>query len=158
MGSIDEVTWQVLTVLLTLLGLVGSVLLWRARGPASGLRGVAWSLLPVAFLLTGTWRLVWEIGDAVSSWAVRFVFSPVVWLGIAVAGTSVALFFVAARLRTRGHGATSGRSRRTSKLESGQGAASLPPAGSKPAATLQNKSVDDDMAEIEAILKKRGIS
>ena len=36
-----------------------------------------------------------------SSWAVRLVFSPVVWAGVVVAGVSVALFAVSGFLRRR---------------------------------------------------------
>ena len=86
MDSIDSSTWQALGLTLTVVGLLLSVLLWRRRGPASGLRGVAWALLPAAAGLTGTLRLVWDIGDSVVNWAVRLVFSPVVWLGIVLAG------------------------------------------------------------------------
>ncbi|CAA9365414.1 MAG: hypothetical protein AVDCRST_MAG72-2671 [uncultured Nocardioidaceae bacterium] len=142
--GIDEVTWQVLTVVLTVSGLVASVVLWRLRGLASGLRGLAWSLLPVAALLTGTWRLIWDIGNAVASWGVRFVFSPVVWLGVGVAGASAALFFLTGVLRRRG---AAGRSR--------------PAVDGRPegaSAVTTGSAVDDDMAEIEALLKKRGIS
>jgi len=149
-GSIDDVSFQVLTVVLTVLGLVVSGLLWRRRGPASGLRGVAWSLLPVAALLTGTWRLIWEIGDAIVSWAVRFVFSPVVWLGLAAAGASAALFVVASLMRRHGSQAppaVAGSSEKASDP-------ALTSGGDRPA----KASVDDDLAEIEAILKKRGIS
>lgn len=150
MGSIDNVTWQVLTVLLTVMGLLTSALLWRRRGPASGVRGVAWSLLPVAALLTGTWRLIWEIGDAVVSWAVRFVFSPLVWLGVGVAGISVVLFFVAAAMRSRGIG-----SKPRTVASPGKAAdPALTTGGERPAAA----PVDDDLADIEAILKRRGIS
>ncbi len=149
MGSIDDVTWQVLTVVLTAFGLVTSALLWRRRGPASGIRGVAWSLLPLAALLTGTWRLVWEIGDAVLSWAVRFAFSPVVWLGIAVAGVSAALFATSSVMRRRGLGMRGRGSAKRSAVTTG----AERPAAEAPA----KKSADDEMAEIEAILKKRGI-
>ena len=41
--------------------------------------------------LTGTLRLIWQIGDSIVSWAVRLVFSPVVWLGLVVAGVAVAV-------------------------------------------------------------------
>src|SRR3954451_824949 len=84
--------------------MVGSVLLWRFRGPAAGIRGMAWSLLPAAAGLTGTLKLLWEIGDSVVNWAVRLVFSPVVWLGIILAGVSVVLFGVSAAMRSRGLG------------------------------------------------------
>lgn len=157
MGLIDDVTWQVLTVLLSVVGLITSVLLWRRRGPASGIRGLAWSLLPVAALLTGTWRLLWELGDAVVSWAVRFVFSPIVWLGVSVAGTSLVLFVLAAALRNRQLGTKPRAVPSRSKPARGAGSttAALPPAGDRLVAT---ESVDDDLADIEAILKRRGIS
>src|SRR3712207_7438621 len=48
---------------------------WRRRGPVSGLRGVAWSLLPLAAGLTGVLKLGWEITDSVLSWTARLVFS-----------------------------------------------------------------------------------
>ena len=84
MSGFDSSTWQALGVTLTVVGLLVSVLLWRRRGPAAGLRGVAWSLLPAAAGLTGTLRLLWQVGDEVASWAVRLVFSPLVWAGIGV--------------------------------------------------------------------------
>src|SRR3954466_8186443 len=94
-----------------MLGLVVSFVLWRVRGPAAGLRGVAWSLLPAAAGLTGTLKLLWQIGDSVVSWAVRLVFSPVVWLGIILAGVSVVLFGVSAAMRNRGVGGARARGR-----------------------------------------------
>lgn len=157
MGSIDDVTWQVLTLMLTVAGVAASWVLWRRRGPASGLRGVAVSLLPVAALLTGTWRLVWEIGDAIGSWAVRFAFSPVVWLGVAVAGVSVVLFLVSSAMRSRGIGAD--RPAVRSKKRAGQtGDKTADPALTSGADRPVAQAPDDDLAEIEAILKKRGIS
>ncbi len=153
MGAIDDVTWQILTVLLTGMGLAASWVLWRKRGAASGLRGVALSLLPVAALLTGTWRLVWEIGDAIGSWAGGFVFSPVVWLGVAVAGVSAVLFVVGSAMRTRGTRAD--KPAVESKKRGAQGNPALTSGADRPVAKT---AIDDDLAEIEAILKKRGIS
>ena len=49
---------------------------------------------PLAAALMGLLRVVWEVADSVSSWAVRLVFSPVVWAGVVVAGVSVVLFVV----------------------------------------------------------------
>ncbi len=139
---IDATTWTVLGLTLTLLGLIASVLVWRRRGIASGLRAVAWSLLPAAAGLTGLLRLVADVVDSVVFWAVHLVFSPVVWLGIALVGVSVALFATSALLRARGVGRRPDR--RT------------PPTGAeRPAVTAK---VDDDLADIEAILRKHGIS
>ncbi|HYO40763.1 MAG TPA: hypothetical protein VER39_14020 [Nocardioidaceae bacterium] len=146
MSSVDATTWQGLGLLLTVLGLLVSLVLWRRRGAASGIRGIAWSLLPLAAGLTGTLRLLWEIGDAIVGWALRLVFSPVVWLGVAVAGVSLMLFAVAALMRARGVGTR--------------------PRGSAPRAVAQQPSrrpaepavQDKDMDDIEAILRKHGIS
>src|SRR5215212_5810712 len=101
MGGFDNATWQALGLLLTLGGLGVSALLWARRGALSGLRGVAWSLLPLAAGLTGVLRLGWDISDAVGRWAVRLVFSPVVWLGLVVAMVSLVLFVVTGMLRRR---------------------------------------------------------
>jgi hypothetical protein len=147
-GSIDSNTWQLLNVVvLTVLGIVVSGILWRTRGAASGVRGLAWSLLPGAAYLTGTLTLLWQIGDAVSSWAVSFVFNPFVWVGLGLGGVSAALFLTAHQMRRRGLG-RKGR------------ATSPPPAGRLPAQRSDRAAapVDDDMADIEAILRKHGIS
>jgi uncharacterized protein (TIGR03382 family) len=140
---VDATTWQAVGVTLSAVGLVLSVLVWRRRGAAAGLRAVAWSLLPAAAGLTGTLRLLWRIADEVGSWAVRLVFSPVVWLGIVLAGIAVVLFVVSAALRSRGAGR-----KRTDKAE---------PEQPRQVAARRDSSagLDDD---VEAILRKHGIS
>ncbi len=159
MGSIDNTTWQILTLTLTLIGVVSTVLLWRMRGPASAVRGLAWTLLPAAAYLTGTLRLGWEVVDAVASWAVRFAFSPFVWLGIAIAGVSATLFVVAAQMRKRGVG-TRGRAPKSAAGSSGRqlpARTSKEPAG--PASSASGDAGDlGDMDDIEAILRKHGIT
>jgi hypothetical protein len=147
--SVDAATWQALGLVLTLLGLVLSALVWSRRGAARGLRGVAWSLVPLAAGLTGVLRLGWEIGDSVVQWAGRLVFSPTVWLGLLVAVLSAVLFVVSgAMLRRRGPAKGPAK-----------GAA---PAASSPALPRKRSSqpagsAGDDMADIEEILRKHGI-
>ena len=97
--GVDAVTWQALGLLLTVVGLVVSAVVWSRRGPASGVRAAAWSLLPLAAGLTGTLRLVAEVAGAVTRWATRLVFSPVVWTGLAVALVAAVLFAVSAVMR-----------------------------------------------------------
>jgi heme exporter protein D len=160
--GIDSSTWQALGATLTLLGLLLSVVVWRRRGPAPGLRGVAWSLLPAAAGLTGTLRLLWEVGDSVVTWATRLVFSPVVWLGVVLAAVSLLLFMVTGVMRARGVG-----SRRAGARADGDGSgdgsgarrrkdAELPTRRSAPRA--KPAVGDEDMDDIEAILRKHGIS
>jgi hypothetical protein len=78
-----------------------SYLAMRRRGIGSGLRGAAWSLLPVAAYLTGAIEMFWKMGIAIGDFATGFVFSPKVWSGIAVAGFSALLFVVSGPLRRR---------------------------------------------------------
>jgi hypothetical protein len=147
--DIDSSTWQALGLTLTGIGLLLSVLAWRRRGPASGLRGVAWSLLPAAAGLTGTLRLLWDIGDSVASWAARLVFSPVVWVGIVLAGVSAVLFVVSGSMRSRGVGAR----RPVGSQKSDRGELPERRSSRKAEPAVQDKDMDD----IEAILRKHGI-
>jgi heme exporter protein D len=156
--TFDATVWQALAATLTVLLLVTSGVLWRRRGPASGLRMLGVALLPAAAYLTGTLRLIWQVGDAVVGWLVRFTFSPFVWFGIGVALVALALIGTGSALRSRGIGVR-GRS-------SGADRRQLAPDGSRPAARAPQASGnagsaaggDDDLADIEAILKRHGIS
>jgi hypothetical protein len=146
-GSIDATTWQAVGVTLTVVGVLLSLLLWRRRGPASGLRGLAWSLLPAAAGLTGTLKLLWDIGDSVLRWATRLVFNPVVWAGITLFGCSLVLFALTAAMRARGVGRRSAEGKALPRERSSAPARAASP---KP-----DDGMDDD---IEAILRKHGIS
>jgi hypothetical protein len=149
-GSIDSSTWQALGLLLTVVGLVLSLLVWRRRGATAGLRGIAWSLLPAAAGLTGTLKLVWDIGDEIASWAARLVFSPVVWAGIVLAGVSLMLFALTAAMRARGVGRSSA---------SGKGGGDAQQLPQQRSAKKAEPAVQDkDMDDIEAILRKHGIT
>jgi len=148
---VDAVTWQALGLALTVVGLVVSAVVWRRRGPTAGLRGVAWSLLPLAAGLTGTLRLLWQIGNLIAGWALRLVLDPLLWLGVAIAGVSLVLFVVTGVLRARGVG----RRGRRKEPEQQPSRALSPSAGRAPATPPGD---DDDMADVEAILKRHGIS
>lgn len=160
-GTLDTTTWAALALTLTVLGAVLSFLAWRRRGPAAGLRGVAWTLLPVAAWLTGTLRLAVAVGEEVVGWATRLVFSPTVWTGIGVLGVSVLLFVVTNAMRTRGLGGSASRQERAPRRTTPRAAT---PAAGRPAVTRgdprrheSDPDDGDDMDDIEAILKKHGI-
>jgi heme exporter protein D len=148
-GVVDAVTWQALGLALTVVGLLASVVVWRRRGATSGLRAVAWSLLPLAAGLTGVLRLFWQIGVDIAAWAVRVVLSPIVWLGVVVAGVSLVLFVVTGVLRAKGVGR---RSRREPAARKPEVTSTGAPAATSPA------DEDDDLADVQAILKRHGIS
>jgi hypothetical protein len=152
--SLDSATWAALALVLTLVGAALSFLAWRRRGLASGLRGLAWTLVPVAAWLTGTLKLAGNIVDDVTDWAARLVFSPSVWLGIVVAGVAVVLWFVSGAMLARGVGTRGVPGRERSAEVPGQERKQVPVAPTKKSA--RNDDVDD-MADIEAILKKHGI-
>ena len=92
MSTYSQIAWLPLTAGLTLIGLIISFFVWRRRGAAAGLRGVAWSLLPLAAYLIGAIELLWRFGTAIGNFAGSFVFSPKVWAGIIVVIVSVVLF------------------------------------------------------------------
>lgn len=162
MSTYSQIAWFPLCGGLTVIGLVASWFAWRRRGAAAGLRGVAWSLLPVAAYLTGAIEMLWKMGTAVSSFAASFIFSPKVWSGVIVAGASALLFVVSGALRRR-------RAGKASKVAP-SGAAGLPAA--KPGQSLtpakgsavkarvgKGKGDDDDeFGDVAQILRKHGIS
>lgn len=148
----DEVTWGALALALTV---VGGLYTWWAftrRGLTPGLRGVALTLLPLAAWLTGTLKMFTQIANAVGRWATSLVFSPVVWLGTTAAGVSIALFLLA-RMIDSHRGVTPAAAGRGKKRVKPSGdAKSLPPQGKTGPAPA-----DDEFADIEAMLRKRGI-
>src|SRR5271170_8258211 len=101
MSTYDKIAWLPLCGGLTGLGLVLSYLVMRRRGIGSGLRGAAWSLLPLAAYLTGSIEMFWKMGVAIGDFAKGFAFSTEVWSGIAVAGLAALLFVVSGPLRRR---------------------------------------------------------
>lgn len=146
--TIDSTTWAALALVLTILGAAYSWVAWRRRGLAAGLRGLAWTLIPIAAWLTGTLRLAANILNDVIDWAARLVFSPTVWLGVIVAGVAAVLWVISGVLRARGIGVR-GRARDDGPWQVPSGAPTKP--------ARARASNDDDMDEIEAILKKHGI-
>lgn len=147
-GLVDEVTWTALTAVLTALGAAWTWYAFRNRGVASGLRGAGLTLLPPAAFLTGTLEMFTEIGGSVLDWATSIVLNPVVWAGIICAGLSVVLLGTSAALRGRDRG------KAPAKVSGTKGEGELPPARERKGKPL----LDDDLSDVEEILKRRGIS
>lgn len=143
MTGFDRVAWFPLCAGLTALGLAASWLAARRRGGAAGLRGAAWSLLPLAAYLTGLVTLLWQIGTALTRWVTGFVFSPTVWAGVAVTGLAAICFLVSGFLRRRALPGTPSRG----SIE--------PPGHAAPARPAARG--DGEFADVEEILRRRGI-
>src|SRR5215472_8626512 len=143
----SQIEWLPITAGLAILGLIVSFFLWRRRGAAAGLRGVAWSLLPVAAYLIGAIELLWRFGSAIASFASSFVFSPRVWAGIIVVIVSVLLFVISGRLRARAR-----------RRSGGTAATAGKPGKAVTAPKRQPAVVDDDvLGDAAEVLRRHGI-
>jgi hypothetical protein len=182
-STYDKIAWLPLCGGLTGLGLVLSYLVMRRRGIGSGLRGAAWSLLPIAAYLTGSIQMFWKMGVAIGDFAKGFAFSPRVWSGIALAGLAVVLFVVSGPLRRRSVGrgqdrqaaeSGAGATRALSQDQAGRGQLATRPAAARQADTVPAASPakppakgrkarnadadDDDLGDVADILRRHGIN
>jgi hypothetical protein len=170
MSTYDKIWWLPISGGLTGIGLVLSYLAMRRRGLRAGLRGAAWSLLPLATYLTGSIKMFWKMGVAIGDFAKGFAFSTQVWAGIAVAGVSLVLLLSTGGVRRRravkpaagGAKAVPGSATTAATAAIAPSAGATPaapkPAGAKPARAQRKADDDDDMKDIEEILRRRGIS
>lgn len=135
------------------LSAVAAVLAWRAfrRGQyARTVRWGGWVAIVWAVWLVGLMRLVVRIGSAVADWAAGFVFRPTVWLGLVVGVIGVLLVAGGSLVARR-------RGRKEPRPVEGTEPAKQS-ATKKPAQPSGRQAVpEDDMSDIEAILKKHGI-
>lgn len=163
MSTYSQIAWLPLCAGVTGVGLVGSYLAYRKRGFASGLRGVAWSLLPIAAYLTQSVQTLWDMGVKLVDFATGFVFSPERWAGIAVVGLAAVAFVVSglmlraqrAKDGAEGGGALRGRAAKRSAAKDDSAAK---PKALERRSGKQPAGDDDDFSEIESILRNRGIS
>ncbi|MBO3752294.1 cellulose synthase [Streptosporangiaceae bacterium NEAU-GS5] len=152
--SFDQIAWLPLCAGVTAVGIALSYLAFRRRGMSAGMRTLAWALLPLAAYLTGVVRTLWNIGSSLVSFVTGLVLSPAVWAGIVIGGVSVLLFFASGVMRgralSRSRGGEPGKpAKAPAAVSDGAGQKTVEKA--KPAAS-------DDFADIEDILKRRGIN
>jgi len=140
-------------IAVTVAGLILSGIAWRKKGARSGIRGVAWSLLPIAAWLTHALPLIGRIVSAIVQFAGAVVLSPRVWLGVILVGVSAVLFVVSGgiplvrwRKRHKEH--------HDDRPGSAQVAVTAPKTRGKAAAAPE----DDDLSDVRDILKRHGIN
>jgi hypothetical protein len=152
---VEGTTWAALTAALTVAGAIWTWIAFRRRGAANGLRALGFTLLPAAAWLTGTLEMVVEIAGSITDWATGLVFNVLTWSGIGLAGLAVVLWVVSGIIRDR----------QLARAQSGGAPAAggaktrggLPEASSTRSPGRGGAPVDDDLADIEALLRKRGI-
>jgi hypothetical protein len=130
--------------------------IWRRRGVADGLRWLAIAVVPGALAMSGMARMIGRIGVEIGRFFTGFAFSPVVWAGFLLLGAAVALEVTSRAMRARGIGGAPDSG--SGKSAAGGGSAAQPrqiePSRGAPAPA----PVDDDLAEIEELLRRRGIT
>jgi hypothetical protein len=151
---------------LTAAGLVLSYFRFRRRGARSGIRFAAWSLLPLAAYLTGTVTLITRISSAVAGFGGSFVFSTKTWAGVLLAGLAAALLVTSGGIPLPGR--RKGRKARAVKAAepgvagpAAAGGRAQVGAGSGKVAQRDKRgapaALDDDLGDVEEILRRRGI-
>ena len=146
---------------LALIGVIVAGVAWRKGSRGRVVQGVGLALAPVALYFTGLLRLVWDAVVALVGWATSIIFTPSMWFGISLLGLCVVLWVVGGLVTRRTASKPAGPVTSSAKPAVGAG---RPATAAKPAPTKTAKAkapaqeVDPEMAEIEAILKNRGIN
>ena len=145
-----------LCIALSLLGVVVAVIAFARGRRGRSLQALAFALTSVALYLTGLLRLVWDAVVAVVRWATGNVFDLTAWIGFGLLALSIVLWVVGGVLgrRRRRIARAAPAGTKPQPVTTGRTPAKAQPAGRKAA---QPAAQDDDMAEIEALLKSRGI-
>jgi hypothetical protein len=138
--SYNDVVWLPNALIMTALLAAVALWRWRSRGPLIGLRWVGVALLPLALYAVGLFRLLWTVGLAISRFVTGFVFRPSVWLGVILA--IVALVLIVLPSKVGGRPAVADRKA---------------PRSLSPPPKKRSAGTDDDMSEIQDILKKHGL-
>ncbi len=146
---------------LALIGVIVAGVAWRRGSRGRVLQGVGFALAPVALYFTGLLRLVWDAVVALVGWATSIIFAPSMWFGISLLGVCVVLWVVGGLVNRRSAAKPTpgARGTATPAVGTGRATASKPtPATAPKGGKAPAQEVDPELAEIEAILKNRGIS
>lgn len=157
MNDYGQVLWLPVAAGLSGLGLLISIVLWRRRGAASGLRAASWSLLPIGLYLVGLLGVLVPFGFKLAGWVTHLVFSLTAWVGLAVIGLAVLLWIISGVMLGRRRAREEAEGDDDTAVGAGRDtSAKQVTAGRSPAKA--KASDDDEFGDIEEILKRRGIS
>jgi hypothetical protein len=136
---------------LSLLGVIATGVAWRRGNKGRVIQGIGLALAPIALYFSGLLRLLWNAAVALGTWASKIIFSPAVWFGLSLLGLCIVLWVVGGFIGRRSAAAKS----KEVSAESTVGALPAKKGATKPARS--QPPIDEEMAEIEALLKSRGI-
>jgi hypothetical protein len=146
---VNDVSWGALALALTALGGIYTWWALRNRGFAAAVRAAGLTLLPLAAWMTGLLQVFGTVANAFVHFFTRLVFSPLVWLG--------GLVFVVAFVLIGASNFVTRRQEPAPETKKPKNRSRDKPKAVGPTAKT-DPLIDDEMAEIQAILKKRGIS
>ena len=150
MPAVDTVLLP-LCVGLTLLGVIATGIAWRRGNKGRVVQGVGLALAPIALYFSGLLRLLWDAIVAIGNWASKIILSPPSGSGSPCSASAWCCGWWAAVAPSVRRGEEQGRSAEST-------AKALARQAREPARARQSAPpIDDDMAEIEALLKSRGI-
>lgn len=153
------------SISVALIFVIIGIVLWIKDRRGRGLRSIGVGLGVIGLYLTGLLNLLWSAGVALVGWARQLVLDPRIWAGLGLLALMVVLWIVGGYLMNRrvkakargevgrGHGGSQPAVQRRSSTTGGTeiGTQSGTRAGG-------GQGLDSEDAEIEALLKKRGIS
>jgi hypothetical protein len=125
-------------------------------------RIAALALLPLGLALAGLVTLGRKVGTAAGDWAAGLVLKPTVWMGFTVLACSALLYGITRLFSGRepdgaGGAETRGRGERTAAAAAGVPAPALPVSRMSGKRRGSTDSGLSDFADVEEILKRRGI-
>jgi hypothetical protein len=154
MPAVDTVLLP-LCVGLTLLGVIATGIAWRRGNKGRVIQGIGLALAPIALYFSGLLRLLWDAIVAFGTWASKIILSPAVWIGLSLLGLCVVLWVVGGLIARR---STNAKSKEVSAESTASALPAKKGSGKTSGKTRQSEPpIDEEMAEIEALLKSRGI-
>lgn len=165
---INETALMIACIVLSLVGLLLTLMFFVRRRPGRAFQAMALLFAPVGLYLTGAARLLADGLVALWRWARGLTPDLVVWIGVALVALAIICWIVgspwAAHSRTRraidkatGQSPVAGSSTPSGERTGATPATKAPATGRRPAPNRAEPAADEDLDDIEAILKKRGI-
>ena len=141
---------------MTVLMLVLTVVTWRRRGAGTGLKLLGVSLLPMAAIMLGLQHTLRLVVTAVWDFITQFVGITTAWIGLGMAALGVLLYLLGGAINAR----QLSRSRAGEPTAvQGETRRAVGPSGrSAPPDKNRKPAADDDLSDVEEILRRRGIN